>query len=283
MNRSRAAGSIVPKVAAWLAALALVAAPVVGVVNGWFAADRWPFTALRIDANFERVTAAQVRGAVLPHLSAGFFAIDLDAVRADIEKLPWVANAEVRKRWPDRLEVRVRERHAVARWGDDRLLDADAEVFAVPDAMLPDGLPWLDGPDARAAEVLAFHREIERMMADTALQPARLALSERGGWVLGLSSGAEIRIGRDAPHERLDRFVDTLRRASSASGATLARADLRYANGFAVEWQAPAPPSTPAAQPAPTSIPVAPPATPGIATGEPADATSPAGIQNDQA
>ncbi len=281
MIGSRLRGSIMPKVAAWLAALALVAAPVIGVVNGWFAADRWPFAALRIDANFERVTAAQVRAAVLPHLSAGFFAIDLDAVRGDIEKLPWVASADVRKRWPDRLEVRIRERRAAARWGEDRLLDTDAEVFTVPDAMLPEGLPRLAGPDARAAEVLAFYREIERMMADTALKPAQLVLSERGGWLLTLSSGAEIRVGHEAPRERLERFVATLRRASSTAGAELARADLRYGNGFAVEWRAPAL-TTPMAPAAPTPGAVAPAPAADIATGEPAPTAPQSGAPTDQ-
>lgn len=282
MRARRSAGAILPKLAAWTAALALVAAPVVGVVNGWFAAERWPFAALRIDASFARVTAAQVRAAVLPHLPRGFFAIDLDAVRADIERLPWVASAEVRKRWPDRLEVRVVEREVVARWGADRLLDADARVFAVPGALLPQGLPRLAGPDARAAEVLALHRDIERMLADTGLKPEALALSERGGWLLTLSTGAEVRIGREAPRERLARFVDVLRRASSSAGATLARADLRYGNGFAVEWHAPAPPA-PAPAPAPVTGVRDPEPRPGGPAGEPRPALAAAPPPHDPA
>ena len=61
----RAAGGVMLRFAGWLLALALVALPVVGVVNGWFAADRWPFRQLRIDATFERVNAEQVRAAAI--------------------------------------------------------------------------------------------------------------------------------------------------------------------------------------------------------------------------
>ena len=44
----------------WLLALALVALPVVAVVNGWIGADRWPLTKLRVHGQFERVDPAQL-------------------------------------------------------------------------------------------------------------------------------------------------------------------------------------------------------------------------------
>src|SRR5690606_488497 len=43
------------RILAWLLAVALVALPVVAVVNGWIGADRWPLTRLRVHGEFERV------------------------------------------------------------------------------------------------------------------------------------------------------------------------------------------------------------------------------------
>ena len=51
----------------WLLALALVALPVVAVVNGWIGADRWPLTKLRVHGQFERVDPAQLQAVVLPY------------------------------------------------------------------------------------------------------------------------------------------------------------------------------------------------------------------------
>jgi cell division protein FtsQ len=244
------AGGIAFKLVAWLAALALIALPVVGVVNGWFAADRWPFRQVRVEAGFARVTAEQVRAAVAPHLARGFFAVKLDDVHLAVEQLPWVARAEVRKRWPDLLEVRVFEREAVASWGDTQLLNESGDIFDVPGTTMPQGLPRLSGPDARATDVLAFFETARSTLAPLDLHPAGLALSARGSWTLELDRGVRVLIGSEDAAARLARFVAAYPHAEVEPGTTLLAADLRYANGFALRWQAAAAPATTPAEPA---------------------------------
>ncbi|HVF34532.1 MAG TPA: cell division protein FtsQ/DivIB [Candidatus Saccharimonadia bacterium] len=238
------------RLAAWIVALALVALPIVGLVNGWFASDRWPFRQLEVEAEFSRVSAEQLRAAVTPQLERGFFAVELDRVRQSVEALPWVESARVRKRWPDRLEMRVVERKAAAVWGDARLVSTAGELFAVPGDVAPDGLPRLAGPEDRAREVLEFYGDAHESMAGSGHAVAGAALSSRGSWSLALGNGARIVIGREAPQARLERFVDTLPRIAASPGAVWVRADLRYANGYALEWRLPEP-----AAPVPSDIP----------------------------
>lgn len=246
-------GNFSLRLVSWLAALGLVALPIVGVVNGWFAADRWPFRQLRIDAQFTRVNAEQVRAAVAGSLERGFFAVDLDEVRRSVEQLPWIEAAEVRKRWPDLIEVRAIERRAVAVWDDRRLVSTEAELFRVPGESAPEGLPQLAGPEGRVAEVLGFYHEALEALGGTGLQVDGVALSGRGSWMLSLASGARIVLGREAPAARLQRFIESLPRIEPMRGASFVRADLRYANGFAIEWRPPEPvlppPPAPAAPP----------------------------------
>ncbi|HET7844755.1 MAG TPA: cell division protein FtsQ/DivIB [Xanthomonadales bacterium] len=252
---AQAGGGIAMNIAAWLAALALVALPLVGVMNGWFASDRWPFRQLKIDAEFRHVNADQVRAAAAPQLARGFFAVDLGVVRAAIEQVPWVERAEVRKHWPDLLEVRLVEREAVAVWGDHRLVSRTGELFAVPGNTAPEGLPSLGGPDDRVAEVLDFHGRINVALRGSGLQASGLALSPRGGWTAQLANGAEVVIGREQPEQRFARFVAALPRLEPGALAQLARADLRYANGFALRLQEPVAPE-PAREPVPAPAPV---------------------------
>lgn len=253
------AGGIMLKLAAWLVALSVVALPLVGVVNGWFGANRWPLTQLEIEAAFDRISAEQIRGAVAKHSGAGFFAIKLDAVRTSLEKLPGVEGVEVRKRWPDTLVVRIVERRAVAAWPGRRLLDGDGAIFGPFDADLSAGLPALSGPDDRSAEVLAFYREAAAALQKQGLGIESLELSERGSWQLDLSSGGVLAVGRDAPSERLARFLTAWPRLPRPAGTALKRADLRYANGFAIEWTTPT--ATPSAT-APSTTPPPPTAEP---------------------
>lgn len=255
-----ASGSIVLRLAAWIAALALVALPLVGLLQGWFASERWPFRQLQVDAPFERVSIDQVRAAAAPHLEVGFFAVDLGAIQAEVERLPWVARAEVRKRWPDLLSIRLAEREAVALWGEQRLVAADGTLFEVPGHTVPAGLPALQGPDARATDALAFLNAADAALSGTGLRVAALAVSGRGSWSLLLSNGSRVVLGRDAPLPRFERFIDAWFAAPAPGGSRLLRADLRYSNGFAVEWAPSAPlPGAPTATPAPDGAPTHPP------------------------
>jgi cell division protein FtsQ len=230
---------------AWLLALGVVALPVVAVLNGWFAADRWPLTQLRVAAEFERVSAEQIRAAVQPHLGAGFFAIDLDAAHAALSSLPWVDRVELRKQWPDTLEVVLTEHAALARFGESRLLSSQGALFEVPALESLVALPRFEGPDTQVHALMQMHADSQGLLAPAGLRVERLQLSPRGSWTLVLSGGTELVLGRAEPLPRLQRFAAVLPELLRAEARPLLRADLRYANGFALRWADPPAPEVP--------------------------------------
>ena len=182
------------RLAAWCLAIALVALPVVGLLRGWFAADRWPVTQLTVQAEFKHVTAAEIRTAVLPRLGKGFFALDLDAVQKAVAALPWVESVEARKRWPDTLQLRIYERQPFARWNDKQLISRQGRVFDAPGVEQLTALPGLSGPDARLAEVVSFYADVSKAFDATF---ARLFPGGEGRLVLTapddmLTTGVEV-------------------------------------------------------------------------------------------
>jgi cell division protein FtsQ len=221
---------------AWSLALVLVALPVVAVLNGWIAAERWPMRRLQVTGEFVHIDPEQVRGAAQPHLGDGFFAVRLEDVRSAVGALPWVKRVEVRKRWPDVLEVALVEHRAWARWGEDRLLSDRGEFFAAPASAELDALPQLAGPDARVDEVVALFNHARAAFAATGRQLRGARLSPRGSWSLELADGVQVVIGRADPKPRLARFLRVLPQLVTAEQRTLVRADLRYTNGFALTW-----------------------------------------------
>jgi cell division protein FtsQ len=245
-------GAVNMRVIAWMLAITLIALPIVGVLQGWFAADRWPVRQLQVQGDLTHVSSDELKSAVAPSLRAGFFALDLDRVRDAVAALPWVAQVEARKRWPDTLKLRVRELHPIAHWGEGRLLGEDNRLFVVPGADGVPNLPHLSGPDDRVAYVLAFYSEAQREFAPFRLRVGSVELSERGSWTLTLANGASIVIGRDMPEQRLARFIEVMPKLMSGRSAGFVYADLRYSNGFAVKWaDAPVAPVTPTSQPTP--------------------------------
>ena len=220
----------------WSFALLLLAMPVVAVLNGWIGGERWPIRTLALTAPLKLVDEATLRGTIAPLAQGGFFAVDPGEIRAAVAALPWVDRVDVRKRWPGRLEVRITEHRPYARWRDDRLVAEDGRLFAAP-AGITMSLPSFDAPDGRVDEVLAFHREARPVLLRIGSDIRELRLSARGGWSLVTVEGIELEIGRHDALPRLSRFarlVPELKRASP--DRALARADLRYTNGFALTW-----------------------------------------------
>jgi cell division protein FtsQ len=223
------------RIAAWILAIALVVAPVVAVLNGWIGGSRWPMRHLVVTGEFRQVSDLRVREVVQPNVQRGFFAVDLDSLRAQLRALPWVKSVEVRKRWPDRLEVGIVEYRPLARWGAGRMLSENGELFPAPKG-LGGKLPLFVGPDARAEDMIAFHAQARPLFLGSGLQVAEVRLSARGSWSLLLSDGTEVEVGRSDVEHRLQRFSHLLPRLTNNEPRRLARADLRYTNGFALVW-----------------------------------------------
>lgn len=233
------------RLVAWLIAIAFVALPVVGVLQGWFASTRWPVRQLDVHASFHHVSAEQVQAAVAPSLGAGFFAIRIGKVRDAVAALPWVGRVEVSKRWPDALDITITEIQPLARWGDDALLGRDGRIFKVPDAKAITGLPRFDAPADRVVDVLGFYRSALTDFAPYGLHVTGVALSARGSWSLTLANGGQVVVGDQQPDQHLARFAAALPVLMKGRSSGFVYADLRYSNGFAVRWPEPAPDSIP--------------------------------------
>src|SRR5262245_4783662 len=80
---------------------------------------RLPLFAVRemvVAGHIRHTTVDQLDAIAAQEVRGTFFTVDLEAARRAFEKLPWVRAATLRRAWPDRLEVRLEEHVALARW-----------------------------------------------------------------------------------------------------------------------------------------------------------------------
>ncbi|MDX1397640.1 MAG: FtsQ-type POTRA domain-containing protein, partial [Oceanospirillum sp.] len=64
----------------------------------------WPVDGVRVLGSMEHVEKKQLQYALAETLSPGFLASDMNEVKQAVESLPWVADAQVRRIWPEQVE-----------------------------------------------------------------------------------------------------------------------------------------------------------------------------------
>lgn len=203
-----------------------------------------PVTTLVIEGSLQRLSAGQITAAVGETDTPRLFTIDLAAIRARVEALPWVAHARVSRVWPDRIAVRVTERVPFARWGENSLIDSESHVFTPPPADIPAELPHLSAPEGHEAETAVNFQALYSALADSPFKPIGLSQDARGEWRLQTLIGIELRLGQGDPQAKTALLLGAVRRTLADQLPRVAYIDLRYANGFSVGFKDGMAPST---------------------------------------
>lgn len=169
--------------------------------------------------------------------------VDLADVQAQLLKNTWLTHADVRRVWPDTLVVEIAIHHPIARWQGDQLLDSDGSVFQ-PNGMSrglvnTEALPNLSGPDGRQWAVWERYLSLKPALAAQGLEMTGLIENSRGSLDVMLQGGTKIRLGTEQIESRLQRLLDVYPKTLAGKLDQIAVIDLRYTNGFSVQWRNP--------------------------------------------
>lgn len=221
--------------------VAAAAALLAGLTVWMVRMPKLPIRQVVVSERLLQVKKAEVEQALTGMLSGNFFSVNLEGVRASLEKLPWVRKVQVRRRWPATLELEIEEHKAVARWGSDgrELVNSYGEVFAASLAEnVASALPQVHGPQGTAPEIIRRYAEFSSALQAVGLQPVQLLLSPRLAWQVKLADGMVMELGREQSKTtiaaRLRRFAEIYPTALGQKAQRPAAVDLRYPNGFAV-------------------------------------------------
>ena len=202
-----------------------------------------PIARISVEGELSYTSQQAVQQRIAPYVSASFFSVDLRGMRLELEQMPWVAQAQVRRVWPDQVLIRLEEQLPIARWGDEALLNSQGVAFAPNQLEAYQHLPQLYGPKRAQQRVMQQYQVLSQMLRPMGFTVSRLELRERGSWFLSTGQGIELLLGRDHLVEKMRRFSAIHGKALKEQQANIARIDLRYANGLAVAWREPVAPT----------------------------------------
>jgi cell division protein FtsQ len=180
----------------------------------------------------ERTSPDSASAALALARGGSIFGVRPEAARARLLMLPWVADAEVRRQFPDRVTVRLIEKRPFAIWKVGNALSVVERSGAVITKIEDDPfgrLPVIAGAGAPEAAAPI----IDALAKEKAIQ-ARLVTIERIGerrWDLHLSGGVTVRL----PEEGWERQLSELERLIVEKGVLerdIEMIDLRYPDNY---------------------------------------------------
>ncbi|MCB1706889.1 MAG: cell division protein FtsQ/DivIB [Halioglobus sp.] len=208
-------------------------------VKAFITVQSLPVQRISVTGELEHTQAQAVQDMVQPGLVGGFLNADLQQIRRQLEGLPWIYEATVRRKWPNALEIHVVEELPIARWGQDGFLNHEGGVFRSEKAGDWDALPRLLGPKGSAKTLVERYQRLVEILAPLNLAVEQLAVDERGQLEAVLAGGMQLSLGSDDFLERMRRFTGIYRTELAARQAEVARVDLRYESGVAVAFKEP--------------------------------------------
>lgn len=237
LDRVKAVGE---RISAWArplstaAALAFVAL-ILG--RGVLALYEQPVAHIVVSGKLENRHREAVRNTVAASIDEGLLALDLQTLRDELESLPWIYRATLRRQFPDTLEIRVIEQLPIARWGDSGFLNHEARIVEVADAQRWESLPLIRGPEGSEARLMTHYQRLLELLRPLELTPTSLTEDSFRQLSVVLDSGLQLELGdRDRFSERVDRFLTLWRRELQLEAGRVERVDMRYAVGAAVAF-----------------------------------------------
>jgi cell division protein FtsQ len=143
----------------------------------------------------KHVSRAEIIAAAAVTERASLLFLDVESARARLKAIPWIADATVRKLFPDRLQIRVWEREPFALWQVDgklSLIAADGTVIGPPGEAAFAALPLVVGRGAqmKARDFLAL---LDRYPSIREQVRASVLVAERR-WNLKLKNNLDVRL-----------------------------------------------------------------------------------------
>lgn len=184
-----------------------------------------------------RVDHQEIQDLLLPVVNKSYFDINVEYIRDRLLQIPWVGDLNVRRVWPDQIEITVIERNAVARWNNASLLSEAGDLFSPKRETYPLNVPKLIGPSGQQIIMLQYFKDINRLLLPLHAKISSLELTPYFTWKLTLNNGMMLQMGHKDILTRLDHFVKVYPKIVGPRVADVRYVDLRYPNGVAVRWK----------------------------------------------
>ena len=161
------------------------------------------------------------------------YLIELSELKEKIESHPWIAKANIKRLFWNKIHVKLEAHDIALRWGDDGYISSNGIPFK-PNEMVDSDKPIAIVPESQAKNFFKDYKDFQLL-----INPLKIARFERNHidriW---LDNSVQVILGNQMQNERLKRFVEVYEKLKSTSTKIKSKGifDMRYPKGFALSY-----------------------------------------------
>ncbi|PNK61829.1 cell division protein FtsQ [Psychrobacter sp. FDAARGOS_221] len=169
-----------------------------------------------------------------------FFTVKLPQLKNQVLQQDWVSQVDIERRWGEGVVITVLPREPVARFGSEHLIDVEGQVFRpVNEADLQqNNLIMLQGDADQSILIMQQMQQINQWFAPLKMQVADMVLTPRMTWIIRFTNNQRVIVDNEMTSQKLMNLSQLLQHQLSDKREKISAIDLRYKNGFVIDWKA---------------------------------------------
>lgn len=217
----------------------LVAASVAFAIRSYQSA---PNATIYIDPT--GLTAAQyqaLKSTMGDQAAGNYFNADIQSMRNIALSLSWIDEVSLVRDWQRGIVITALPKKAVAKFGTERLVDAEGQVFVPVDSAITDKqhLVTLQGNKGQAPVIMQQMQQVNQWFAPLGIKVEDIILTPRMTWLIRFDDGLRVIVDNENTAQKLLNLSQLLGNQLSQQRDKIQSVDLRYKNGFTITWHSP--------------------------------------------
>lgn len=195
-----------------------------------------PIAEVSISGEFNYIQKEDIASIAEGYIEHSFVRENLSALKEQLEDLPWVDAASLRRQWPNDLHVAVVEQKPIARWGSEGFINYRGEVVNLENTDQIMHFPVLYGAESDGADLMQQYGILAQLLKNYGLQITSLKKDHLGVWRVSLNNQWQIVLGRSDTVSKFKKLTMLLEQQVLSVNDKIRIIDMRYQNGLAVAW-----------------------------------------------
>ncbi|WP_230660394.1 cell division protein FtsQ/DivIB [Psychrobacter sp. I-STPA10] len=168
-----------------------------------------------------------------------FFSTNLPVLQDAALQMPWIEDVSIQRDWNRGIVISVLPRQPVAKFGSERLIDAQGQAYIPADArsLQQPNFVTLQGGTEQSALIMQMMQQVNMWYAPADIKVQDIFLSPRMTWLFRFDNGMRIIVDNENTYQKLFAVSQILVNQLASRRDEIQSIDLRYKNGFAITWK----------------------------------------------